>query len=64
MSDDCLFCKIVGGDVPAEIVHESEHAVAFRDLNPQAPTTSWSSQDGTNRTSRPSYAPTRTRRWG
>ena len=38
MSDDCLFCKIVAGDVPAEIVHESEHAVAFRDLNPQAPT--------------------------
>ncbi|MFC0039081.1 MULTISPECIES: histidine triad nucleotide-binding protein [Actinomadura] len=35
---DCLFCKIVSGDVPAEIVRESERAVAFRDINPQAPT--------------------------
>jgi len=34
---DCLFCRIVAGDVPAQVVHESEHAVAFRDLNPQAP---------------------------
>ncbi|MGD0381222.1 MAG: histidine triad nucleotide-binding protein [Acidimicrobiales bacterium] len=38
MSDpaDCLFCGIVAGEVPAEIVHRSELAVAFRDLNPQA----------------------------
>jgi histidine triad (HIT) family protein len=35
---DCLFCKIVAGDIPAEIVHASDHSVAFRDLNPQAPT--------------------------
>jgi histidine triad (HIT) family protein len=35
---DCLFCKIVSGDVPAEIVHESGTTVAFRDLEPQAPT--------------------------
>jgi histidine triad (HIT) family protein len=35
---DCLFCKIVSGDIPATIVHESETTVAFRDLNPQAPT--------------------------
>ena len=35
--DDCLFCSIVAGDIPAEIVTESETAVAFRDLNPQAP---------------------------
>lgn len=35
---DCLFCKIVAGDIPATIVHASEHSVAFRDLNPQAPT--------------------------
>ncbi|WP_019633931.1 histidine triad nucleotide-binding protein [Actinomadura atramentaria] len=35
---DCLFCKIVAGEVPAEIVRESERAVAFRDINPQAPT--------------------------
>ena len=38
MSSDCLFCKIVAGDIPAELVYESETAVAFRDINPQAPT--------------------------
>lgn len=38
MSDDCLFCKILEGDIPADIVYESEKAVAFRDINPQAPT--------------------------
>ncbi len=35
--DDCLFCKIVAGDVPAEVVHSTERTVAFRDMNPQAP---------------------------
>jgi len=35
--DDCLFCSIVAGDIPAEVVAESETAVAFRDVNPQAP---------------------------
>ncbi|MFE9242218.1 histidine triad nucleotide-binding protein [Nocardiopsis sp. NPDC006938] len=35
---DCLFCKIVKGEVPAEIVREGERTVAFRDINPQAPT--------------------------
>jgi histidine triad (HIT) family protein len=35
---DCLFCKIVAGDIPAEIVHETGTTVAFRDLQPQAPT--------------------------
>jgi histidine triad (HIT) family protein len=35
---DCLFCKIVSGDVPAETVRESERVLAFRDINPQAPT--------------------------
>jgi histidine triad (HIT) family protein len=35
---DCLFCKIVAGDIPAEIVHETGTTVAFRDLEPQAPT--------------------------
>ena len=34
---DCLFCKIVKGEVPAEIVREGERTVAFRDINPQAP---------------------------
>ncbi|MET8824685.1 histidine triad nucleotide-binding protein [Streptomyces sp. NPDC004610] len=36
--DDCLFCKIVGGQIPATIVRETETTVAFRDINPQAPT--------------------------
>jgi histidine triad (HIT) family protein len=35
---DCLFCKIVAGEVPADIVAESESAIAFRDVTPQAPT--------------------------
>jgi histidine triad (HIT) family protein len=34
---DCLFCKIVSGDIPASLVHRDEHLVAFTDLNPQAP---------------------------
>lgn len=37
-TDDCLFCSIVAGDVPSDIVAETDHAVAFRDVNPQAPT--------------------------
>ena len=36
--EDCLFCKIVAGDVPADVVHTTERTVAFRDVNPQAPT--------------------------
>jgi len=35
---NCLFCKILAGDIPADIVHESDSAIAFRDINPQAPT--------------------------
>ncbi|WP_030815082.1 MULTISPECIES: histidine triad nucleotide-binding protein [unclassified Streptomyces] len=35
---DCLFCKIVAGEVPATIVRETKTTVAFRDINPQAPT--------------------------
>jgi len=37
-ASDCLFCKIGAREVPADIVHESDHVVAFRDMNPQAPT--------------------------
>ncbi len=33
---DCLFCRIVAGEIPATVVAESDAAVAFRDLNPQA----------------------------
>lgn len=35
--EDCLFCKIVAGDIPGEVVHTTERTVAFRDVNPQAP---------------------------
>ncbi|RYU09379.1 HIT domain-containing protein [Nocardioides iriomotensis] len=35
---DCLFCKVVAGDIPADVVHESDTTVAFRDIEPQAPT--------------------------
>jgi histidine triad (HIT) family protein len=35
---DCLFCKIANGQIPAKLVWEDEHSLAFRDINPQAPT--------------------------
>jgi len=38
VSEDCLFCAIAAGDAPADIVARNDHAVAFRDINPQAPT--------------------------
>jgi histidine triad (HIT) family protein len=34
MADDCIFCKIVAGDLPAHKVQEDEHTIAFMDLNP------------------------------
>jgi histidine triad (HIT) family protein len=34
---DCLFCKVIAHEIPAQIVHEDEDLVAFRDINPQAP---------------------------
>ena len=34
---DCLFCKIVAGDIAADVVHRTEDVVAFRDINPKAP---------------------------
>ena len=37
MADDCLFCRIVRGEIPATVVHKDDHVVAFRDINPQAP---------------------------
>lgn len=35
---DCLFCKIRDGQIPAKLVAEDDRAIAFRDINPQAPT--------------------------
>ena len=36
--NDCLFCKIIGGEIPADIVFQTDTVIAFRDINPQAPT--------------------------
>jgi histidine triad (HIT) family protein len=35
---DCLFCRIVSGEIPCKKVYEDEHTLAFDDINPQAPT--------------------------
>ena len=35
---DCIFCKIVAGDLPSDIVHRGERVMAFRDIHPAAPT--------------------------
>jgi histidine triad (HIT) family protein len=37
VTDDCLFCRIARNEIPAKLVAEDEHCVAFRDINPQAP---------------------------
>ena len=34
---DCIFCRIAAGEIASDIVHQDDHVVAFRDLNPQAP---------------------------
>ena len=38
MSSDCLFCRMVAGEIPADVVHRTDRVLAFRDINPQAPT--------------------------
>jgi histidine triad (HIT) family protein len=38
MADTCLFCRIVRGEIPAAVVAEGDDWLAFRDINPQAPT--------------------------
>jgi histidine triad (HIT) family protein len=35
---DCLFCRMVAGEIPADVVRETDRVLAFRDINPQAPT--------------------------
>ncbi len=35
---DCVFCKIVAGEIPSELLYQDEEVIAFRDINPQAPT--------------------------
>ncbi len=36
-NDDCLFCKIVKGEIPASVIYRDDRVVAFNDINPQAP---------------------------
>ena len=36
--NDCLFCKIIGGEIPAKKIYEDEHVFAFEDIEPKAPT--------------------------
>ncbi|MDA2963011.1 MAG: histidine triad nucleotide-binding protein [Actinomycetota bacterium] len=38
LDSNCLFCKIILGDIPADIVFRNENVLAFNDINPQAPT--------------------------
>jgi len=38
MKTDCIFCKIIAGEIPSDIVYQDEEVVAFRDINPLAPT--------------------------
>lgn len=38
MSETCLFCRIVRKEIPATLIFENEHVVAFRDIDPKAPT--------------------------
>ena len=35
--EDCIFCRIIAGEIPADLVHEDEKVIAFRDLAPKAP---------------------------
>jgi histidine triad (HIT) family protein len=37
MSDNCIFCKIASGVIPADLIYQDEHFVAFHDITPQAP---------------------------
>lgn len=38
MNQDCIFCKIIAGEIPATFVHRDDDLVAIQDINPQAPT--------------------------
>lgn len=38
MSKDCVFCRIVAGEIPATVLYQDERIMAFPDINPQAPT--------------------------
>ncbi len=38
MAEECIFCRIAAGEIPAKVVRQDEDTVAFRDINPRAPT--------------------------
>lgn len=38
MSQDCIFCKIIAGDIPAKLLYEDDDVIAFNDISPVAPT--------------------------
>jgi histidine triad (HIT) family protein len=38
MSEDCIFCKIAGGEIATDLLYSDDEVVAFRDINPKAPT--------------------------
>lgn len=38
MTSDCLFCRIIAGDIPSTTVYQDDEVLAFRDINPAAPT--------------------------
>jgi histidine triad (HIT) family protein len=38
MSEDCIFCKIAGGEIKTDLLYQDDEVVAFRDINPKAPT--------------------------
>jgi histidine triad (HIT) family protein len=38
MAEECIFCRIVAGEVPSDVVYQDEDFLAFRDISPQAPT--------------------------
>lgn len=38
MSQDCIFCKIIHGDIPADLLYQDDEVLAFNDISPQAPT--------------------------
>ena len=35
--DECIFCRIIGGEIPSDVVYRDEHVTAFRDIQPMAP---------------------------
>ena len=38
MEQDCIFCKIIAGEIPGDFLHQDDQVIAIRDINPQAPT--------------------------